>query len=111
TWKRQEGGFAFTGKLGSDEAATAEAAAREALNAFRSDDPEYAVTTILQNYVAPGQAGWGLALSLKAGGSYYVSSTGSDTGGDGSRARPFATLKHAIDMAGSTDATIYVMDD
>ena len=43
---------------------------------------------------------------------YWVSTTGNDTSGDGSKNNPFLTLEHALDVgtAATVDLTVHVMD-
>ena len=43
---------------------------------------------------------------------YWVSTTGNDTSGDGSKNNPFLTLKHALDVgtAATVDLTVHMMD-
>ncbi len=58
---------------------------------------------VLFLFVFMGQHFW-LPESLAQGNTFYVATTGSDTGGDGSSANPWATITHALDSVpdGST---------
>jgi hypothetical protein len=44
------------------------------------------------------------------GGTYYLSATGNDGGGDGSRARPWRTIRHATDSVPDDGSTVILLD-
>ncbi|HQC54438.1 MAG TPA: InlB B-repeat-containing protein [Clostridia bacterium] len=55
------------------------------------------------------KAGLNLVLASKTLATYYVKSTGSDSGA-GTKADPFATLQKALEVMGQREGTIYIMD-
>ncbi|MCE9614680.1 MAG: hypothetical protein K8T26_10420 [Lentisphaerae bacterium] len=66
----------------------------------------YTMTIVASNAVGVDSASWRLRV-VPGGSAVYVSTTGSDVSGEGSPARPFATLTNAIAQRG-TLTNIYV---